>query len=258
VTFDEEIGCIGARELVEFMERNAIWPAAIFVGEPTSFAVVDRHKGSVGFTTDIVGQAAHSSQVHLGVNAIGIAAELINFLGSLAEEQKKLPADDAFPYSFPSINIGTVHGGHVRNIVAPECTIEWEMRPILPQQLTAMRAAFDGHVEAMLAKRAEAGEAPVAITTRCVWDSPPLVSDPKSAATAMALQATGHNYTRGVSYGTEAGIYQQAGHPTVVCGPGDIQQAHTADEWIGIGQLEACVDFLTRLALQCRRPERRS
>jgi acetylornithine deacetylase len=228
------------------------------VGEPTSLAVVDRHKGSVGFTTDITGHAAHSSQVHLGVNAIEIAAELIGFLGSLAEEKKKSPADDAFPYPYPSINVGAVRGGHVRNIVAPECTIEWEMRPILPQQLTSMRAAFDSHVEAVLSRPARAGGAAPVITTRCVWDSPPLVADPKSAATAIALQATGQNHTLGVSYGTEAGIYQEAGHPTVVCGPGDIQQAHTADEWIAVEQLEACVNILTRLIGQCARPGRKA
>jgi acetylornithine deacetylase len=258
VTFDEEVGCIGAHELVAFMAEHDIRPAAIFVGEPTSFTVVDRHKGSVGFTTDIVGQAAHSSQVHLGVSAIGIAADLIGFLGALAEEQKKLPVDEAFPYPYPSINVGTVHGGYVRNIVAPECELQWEMRPILPGQLTAMRSAFDAHMEQILARYAKEGSAIPAITTRCVWDSPPLVSDPKSVATAMALQATGHNHTRGVSYGTEAGIYQQAGHPTVVCGPGDIQQAHTADEWIGIGQIEACVTFLTRLIASNVRPDPRA
>lgn len=247
VTFDEEVGCIGAHELVTFMSQNDLRPAAIFVGEPTRLAVIDRHKGSVGFTTEVAGQAAHSSQVHLGTSAISIAAHVIGFLETLGARQKELPADEAFPYPYPSINVGTVHGGHVRNIVAPDCTIEWEMRPILPEQTQAMRLAFDQHVEQVLARYGGREGAEPTITTRCVWDSPPLVSDPHSLASAMVLQATGHNQTQGVSYGTEAGIYQQAGYPTVVCGPGNIEQAHTADEWISTEQIGACLDYLARL-----------
>jgi acetylornithine deacetylase len=247
ITFDEEIGCIGANELAAFMEGASVKPAAIFVGEPTQMAVVDRHKGSVGFRTEIGGTAAHSSQVHLGLSAIQIAGELITFLTSLGNAQKNAPADLNFPYPYPSINVGVIKGGHVRNIVAPECTLEWEMRPILPSQLTKMRAAFDAHVAGMIASREKTGEMVPVIETVCVWDSPPLVADPHSHATSVALHTLGHNETLGVSYGTEAGIYQMAGHPTVVCGPGDIQQAHTADEWIAVDQLKACLAFLERL-----------
>jgi acetylornithine deacetylase len=253
ITFDEEVGCIGARELVDFMKEANVRPAAIFVGEPTQMAVVDRHKGSVGFTTQIGGKAAHSSQVHLGLSAIQIAAELIGFLTSLGEEQTNGPADAGFPYPYPSINVGVIRGGHVRNIVAPECAFDWEMRPILPSQLVAMRSAFDTYVAEMLSTRAKNGDMVPEIDTHCVWDSPPLVADPQSAATSVALQVLGHNHTLGVSYGTEAGIYQEAGHATVVCGPGNIEQAHTADEWIEVNQLEVCLTFLERLMNQSTR-----
>jgi acetylornithine deacetylase len=253
ITFDEEIGCIGARELVAFMKEADLEPSAFFVGEPTKMAVVDRHKGSVGFTTEIGGKAAHSSQVHLGLSAIQIAAELIGFLTSLASDQKNGPVDVDFPYPYPSINVGAIRGGDVRNIVAPTCVLDWEMRPILPSQSTAMRNAFDNHVRAKLAARQKSGELVPVIETHCVWESPPLVTDRESVATSVALQVLGHNQTLAVSYGTEAGIYQEAGYPTVVCGPGDIQQAHTADEWIAVDQLEACVFFLDRLIHQCVR-----
>ena len=251
VTFDEEVGCVGARELVAFMKNAKLRPEAIFVGEPTNMTVVDRHKGSVGFTTEIRGQAAHSSQVHLGFSAIETAAELIGFLTSLGQDQKKGQADADFSYPYPSINVGTIHGGLVRNIVAPTCAIDWEIRPILPQQLTAIQAAFEDHVRDRIdGWRQEGGFVPE-IVTRLAYDTPPLVADPASTATGHALRLLGRNETAAVSYGTEAGIYQEAGYSAVVCGPGDIQQAHTADEWIAVGQLEACVAFIERLTGDC-------
>ncbi|MGI3900700.1 MAG: acetylornithine deacetylase [Janthinobacterium lividum] len=256
ITFDEEVGCLGARELVDFMEEAAIHPRAILVGEPTGMAVVDRHKGSVGFTTTISGRSAHSSQVHLGFSAIALAAELVGFLVALGTAQTQAAADPSFPYPFPSINVGTIRGGEVRNIVAPSCSFDWEIRPILPAQLTTLQRAFEAHVEDRLAGFRMAGGFVPTIVTRCVYDTPPLVADHAAAAAAagLALQLMGSNETAAVSYGTEAGLYQEAGHSVVVCGPGDIQQAHTPDEWIGIDQLEACMAFLDRVVDHCARP----
>lgn len=251
VTFDEEVGCHGARELVAFLKQSGTRPAAIFVGEPTRMAVVDRHKGSVGFTTQIAGKAAHSSQLHLGLNAIQVAAELIAFLTSLGEMQKAGQADEAFPYPYPSINVGSVRGGSVRNIVAPECAIDWEVRPILPGQLTRIRESFSEHVRNKLVEQQRLGGPVPEIITHLVYDTPPLIADIASEARSLALRMSGRNGALAVSYGTEAGIYQEAGFATVVCGPGDIQQAHTADEWIEIDQLEQCVVFLQRLCEYC-------
>ncbi|MDX8465684.1 acetylornithine deacetylase [Mesorhizobium sp. VK23B] len=251
VTFDEEVGCHGARELVAFLKRTGTRPAAFLVGEPTGMAVVDRHKGSVGFTTEIAGKAAHSSQIHLGLNAIQVAAELVGFLMSLGEKQKGGRADEAFPYPYPSINVGSIRGGGVRNIVAPVCAIDWEVRPILPGQLNEIREAFSEHVRDKLAERQRWGGLVPEIVTQLVYDTPPLIANDPSEARNLALQVSGRNQTLAVSYGTEAGIYQEAGFATVVCGPGDIQQAHTADEWIEIDQLEQCVAFLQRLFEHC-------
>ncbi|WP_271023817.1 acetylornithine deacetylase [Rhizobium sp. RCAM05973] len=247
ITFDEEVGHVGAFEMAEYMKSAGIEPAAVIVGEPTRHFVVDRHKGAVGFTTEVYGQEAHSSQVHLGINAIDIAAEVVALLNALRADQRNLPADDAFHYPYPSISVGTIHGGQVRNIVAPACTLEWEMRPILPEQLATMRREFDKRVKMIIANRSKEGMDAPRIVTRCLWNAPPLISDPNSSATALALQATGYNQASGVSYGTEAGVYQQAGFPTVVCGPGDIEQAHIADEWISVSEIEACLKFLERL-----------
>jgi len=254
ITFDEEVGCLGARELVDFMDEAAIHPRAILVGEPTGMAVVDRHKGSVGFTTTITGRSAHSSQVHLGFSAIALAAELVGFLAALGTAQTQAVADPSFPYPFPSINVGTIRGGEVRNIVAPTCTFDWEIRPILPAQLTALRQAFEAHVEERIdGFRRASGFVPM-IETHCVYDTPPLVADRTAAAAGLALQLMESNETAAVSYGTEAGLFQEAGHSVVVCGPGDIQQAHTPDEWIAIDQLEACMAFLDRVVDHCARP----
>ena len=251
ITFDEEADCLGARELVDFMDAASIRTSAIVVGEPTGMGVVDRHKGSVGFTTEVVGRSAHSSQVHLGFSAIELAAELVGFLVELGSAQTQGPADPGFPYPFPSINIGTIRGGSVRNIVAPTCAFDWEIRPILPSQLTAIREAFEAHVEDRIAGFRQGGGFVPTIETRCVYDTPPLVADDRAEAAGLALNLLESNETTAVSYGTEAGLYQEAGHPVVVCGPGDIQQAHTPDEWIAIDQLEACMAFLGRLVDHC-------
>lgn len=254
ITFDEEVGCLGARELVGFMGAAALRPAAIVVGEPTTMAVVDRHKGSVGFTTEIVGRSAHSSQIHLGFSAIELAAELVGFLAKLGIDQRQGHPDLNFSYPFPSISVGTIHGGQVRNIVAPTCAFDWEIRPILPTQLTAIREAFDAYVRDKITTLRQDGGFVPTIETRCVYDSPPLVADPRSGAVGLALKLLERNETTAVSYGTEAGLYQEAGHPVVVCGPGDIQQAHTPDEWIAIDQIEDCIAFLARLVDHCGRP----
>ncbi len=248
VTFDEEVGCHGARELIGFLKRTDIRPAAIIVGEPTSMAVVDRHKGSVGFTTEIVGTPAHSSQVHLGQSAIKIASELVSELGSIGEQLTQGAADAAFPYPYPSINVGAIRGGQVRNIVAASCVFDWEIRPILPQQLLDIRRAFDRHVAEKMKRYADAGGLVPSITTTVAYDTPPLVGVPVSDAVSLAMNFADHNRSSAVSYGTEAGIYQEAGFSTVVCGPGDIQQAHAADEWIAVDQLEQCLNFMRRLA----------
>ena len=253
VTFDEEVGCVGARELVEFMDKAAIRPAAMLVGEPTGMAVVDRHKGSVGFTTTVVGCSAHSSQVQLGFSAIALAAELVGFLVTLGKSQMQASADPSFPYPFPSINVGTIGGGEVRNIVAPACTFDWEIRPILPAQLTTLRAAFAAHVEDRIAGFRHGGGFVPTIATQCVYDTPPLVAD-RGAASSLAMELMASNETSAVSYGTEAGLYQEAGHSVVVCGPGHIEQAHTPDEWIAIDQIEACLALLDRLIDHCARP----
>ena len=254
ITFDEEVGCLGARELVDFMGAAALRPAAIVVGEPTMMAVVDRHKGSVGFTTEIVGRSAHSSQVHLGFSAIELAAELVGVLAKLGADQKQGHPDPSFSYPFPSISVGTIRGGQVRNIVAPTCVFDWEIRPILPTQLAAIREAFDAYVGDKIARLRQGGGFVPIIETRCVYDSPPLVADPRSGAVGLALKLLERNETTAVSYGTEAGLYQNAGYPVVVCGPGDIQQAHTPDEWIAIDQIEDCITFLARLVDHCGRP----
>lgn len=254
ITFDEEVGCLGARELVDFMGTAGLRPAAIVVGEPTTMTVVDRHKGSVGFTTEIAGRSAHSSQVHLGFSAIELAAELVGVLAQLGVEQRQGQSDPNFPYPFPSINIGTIRGGQVRNIVAPACAFDWEIRPILPAQLPTIREAFEARVKERLAGLRQDGGFVPTIVTRCVYNSPPLVADPGSGAVSLALKLLERNETTAVSYGTEAGLYQEAGHPVVVCGPGDIQQAHTPDEWITIVQIEACIAFLARVIDHCGRP----
>ena len=247
-SYDEETGCTGVRPMIAELGDRLPKPRAVIVGEPTSMAVVDAHKGPVRWNVEITGRAAHSSMAHLGVNAIAVAGRLIGELGRIEAELAALAPDPRFTPPYPTLQVTQIAGGTASNIVPAACRFVFDIRamPGLDVDAIERRLVAVAHTECLPLMRAVAPEADIAI--RRANQVPPFAADPTSDIVALALKLAGENATHAVSYATEAGLFQGAGVPSVVCGPGDIAQAHTADEWIAVSEIERCVGFLHRLA----------
>ncbi len=246
-SYDEEVGCTGVRPLIAELGRSLPKPRAVIVGEPTSMQVVDAHKGIHGFRTEVTGREAHSSMPQLGVNAVSYAAELVVELTRLANEMRTRKDGPRFTPPFTTVHAGPIHGGVVRNIVPRHCTLLWEFRAVPATDPAEITQRFDAFAQSLLpAMRAVAPE--TGIETIATSQVPALLADGGSDAISLALKLAGQNATGAVSYGTEAGLFANAGCPAVVCGPGDIAQAHSADEFVAEEQLAICMRFLERLA----------
>lgn len=248
LTFDEEVGCRGAPILVAELLRTGPVPAVAIVGEPTEMAIIDAHKGCHEFTTVIHGLAGHGSAPDLGVNAVQVAARFVTRLMELGRSlEGRALADSLYDPPHTTINVGLVSGGTARNVVAGECVVEWEMRPVTKADAEFVMAGVRAVTEELTAEmRSVHPEAGIETHTEGAVDGLEKVAD--SAAVALARDLLGERPTSVVSFGTEAGIFQAAGIPTVVCGPGSIETAHRPDEYIEISQLEACLDMLEALA----------
>ncbi|MFP4554638.1 MAG: acetylornithine deacetylase [Actinomycetota bacterium] len=244
LTFGEEIGCRGAPLLVDDLMTNGPKPAAAIVGEPTAMSIVTAHKGCYEYTTTITGVEGHGSQPHLGVNAVQYGARFIARLMELGERLKDR-APETSPYDPPhtTISTGTIHGGSARNILAGECVIEWEMRPV---NRNDARFVLDDLDEFASELRAEMGEE-AALVTVAEGEVDGLEDDRDSIAVQLLAEILGTRETSAVPFGTEAGIYQMAGISSVVCGPGNIEVAHQPDEYVSLDQLEACLDMMEGL-----------
>lgn len=246
-SYDEEVGCTGVRPLLAQLGRTLPTPRAVFVGEPTSMTVVDAHKGPMRWSVDIVGRAAHSSLPHQGVNAISIAARLIGELLRIEEELKQLSPQPRFDPPYNTLQVTEIEGGTASNIIPVPCWFGWEMRRLPGFEV----AGVDGRIRrfaaaCQLEMQAVAPETGIAIAV--TNDVPAFLAEPSAPALPLALQLAGQNATFAVSYATEAGLFQAAGAPAVVCGPGHIDQAHKPDEFLAVAELEKCLQFLDRLA----------
>ncbi|WP_127904193.1 acetylornithine deacetylase [Solirhodobacter olei] len=249
LSYDEEVGCTGAPVMLAEMVKVLPKAAAAVIGEPSMMGAVTGHKGGTGFLTHVRGYEVHSSIMHRGVNAIMEAAKLIVWANEKnAEGAAATPAPVAAMFDPPwtTPHVGTITGGTANNITAKDCTFQMGFRVVPGDDPKAWEAAYIAkvaEVEAeMKAVRPEAG-----ITLEPAYNVPPLVPEEHGAAEALVRRLTGDNASRVVSYGTEAGQFQQAGYSAVICGPGDIAQAHQQDEWLSLKQFEAGQDFMRRL-----------
>lgn len=249
LSYDEEVGCLGVRPMIEHISQHLPQPALVIVGEPTDMAVVDAHKAIRSYRVDVTGLEYHSSQTHLGVNAIVHAAELVGFLAGIAEEMRgRGDATGRFQPPFTTLSVGRIEGGTATNIVPRHCWFTFEHRTLPGQDEDEIRARLQAHVEDEVLPRMRKVHPDADIAIRTLAAAPglragALVSPLQTAVMMLA----GTNDLAAVSYATEAGLFQDAGLPTLVCGPGSIQQAHKPDEWIEIAQLDACEAFLGRL-----------
>ncbi len=248
LTYEEENTCHGAMQLVETLRTMGFRPDAVIIGEPTDMQIVNAHKGHYAFETTVTGQEAHASLTHRGVNAIAVAARLLEFLDELGEELKAhtrpLPGLEP-PYT--TINVGTIEGGTGFNIVPSTCRFHWEVRPIPGQDVNRIRERFDAFAETLLpAMRSVAPHAD--IDTRQTMAVGTFEPRDDSPAERLVMSLARTNRTWAIPFGTEAPCYQAADMPVVVFGPGSIENAHKPDEYITLEQMSACVDFLRRLA----------
>lgn len=249
VTSDEEVGCRGAQVLADELLRRGVGPSACIVGEPTGLGVVDAHKGCFEYTTEFIGLSGHGSEPDRGVSAIHHAARFVTFLLELGERVKaRAPAGSPFEPAWTTIQAGLISGGEARNIIAGHCRVEWEFRPINRADADFVLAEVDAFVAGSLLPAMRAVHPDAQVTTETAGEVAGLEPVAGSEAARLALGANGGLGRAPVSFGTEAGIYQAAGIPTVVCGPGSIAQAHTVDEFIEIEQIDRCLAMISALA----------
>lgn len=247
-THDEEIGCFGAPALIRDLPSGAARPLLAIVGEPTSMQVANRQKGCSFFHTRVTGKDGHSSAPDRGVNAIVAAAEIIAEIGRLGADAKgRARPESGFDPPHTTLSIGTIAGGSAVNIIARDCGFEWDMRNVPDDDAMALKAQLDRFVADDLLPRLRAKFPGAAVETETIVAVPPLAPERDSPAEALARRLTGANTTTTVSFATEAGLYQQAGIPAVVCGPGSIDVAHKPDEYITRAELAAGAAFLDRL-----------
>ncbi|MCR9266206.1 MAG: acetylornithine deacetylase [Alphaproteobacteria bacterium] len=247
LSYDEEVGCLGAPALIDRIMEGPIQPAMVVVGEPTDMKVVTAHKGLFSMVVKVRGREAHSSLVKDGACAVTHAVPLMNFLvEEAAKMEAAAPADSPFNPPYGTLTIGEVKGGTALNILALDCEFGTLMRPCPwddPHGLAERLREKAAGIEAEMRKAAP--EARIEISIRS--DVPAFAPEDNGLAERLARQLTGDNSTRVVSYGTEAGQFQKAGLSVVVCGPGSISQAHQPDEFVAIDQLEECCAFLDRM-----------
>lgn len=257
LSFDEEVGCIGVPSLIRELGRELPRPKLVIVGEPTEMKVIGAHKGIVAARTRVIGREGHSSAPHHGASAIMAAAELIRFLAKLSSELAARPSrpgspDAEFDPPYTTIGVGTIEGGTALNIIPKECTFRWECRP-LPgtQDGKEILDRFNAYAAERVTPRLKTISPEGGVFTEVSVTVPPLIPDPGSPAEALALSLSGENRSGVVAYGSEAGLFQGAGIPAVLCGPGSIAQAHQPDEFVSLDQLKACEAFLRRLIDHC-------
>jgi len=247
LSYDEETTCLGPLDVIARLGVDLPRPAAVIVGEPTSMQVADAHKSVTTHVTRVIGHEIHSANLHRGLNAVHVACRLVAELERIgAELRAEGDPSGRFDPPFSTIHVGVMHGGTARNIVARECEFQWEFRglPGAPGSLALDRLE-------PLVRELRAGpfaafpQAKIETTTDV--EVPGLAPQPGSAAETLALRLAKTNRTIAVPYATEAGQFQKAGLPAVVCGPGRIDEAHQPDEFIEIGELVACVEFMRGL-----------
>jgi acetylornithine deacetylase len=248
LTYDEEIGTVGAPAAVERLLATQPRPAAVLIGEPTGMEVVSGHKGIRAFTTVVEGLDGHSSQPQRAANAVAAAARIATYLDDLATERLAAAADPRFDPPATTVNLATVTGGQAINIVPRRCELAWEYRPVPADDSFAIRDEVDRFAQEAVLPRLRGTSGVGRIETRTDAVARALAIEPDGAAERLARTLLGDDGpVRTVPFGTDGGHFQAAGLSTVVVGPGRIEQAHTPDEWIEVAQLEACDAFLDGL-----------
>lgn len=252
LSYDEETTCLGSMDAIARFGDDLPRPAACIVGEPTGLEVADAHKSIVTYLTTVHGHEAHSSRPELGANAVTAACDLVAALNGIADRMiERGDASGRFDPPATTVHVGTIQGGTARNILARQCRFHWEYRGLPDLDPAEIPALFEQAVAQVTARRLNRYGEYGRIETLEEVAIPGLAPDPGSEAERLALRLAGRNRTVAMPYATEAGRFQGAGIPTVVCGPGDIAQAHQPDEFITLEALAEGEAFLRRLITEC-------
>jgi len=244
-TFDEETACLGAPILIEELKKRNIKDGICIVGEPTKMKIIDAHKGCYEYTTHFEGLAGHSSAPHKGVSAVEFATKYANKLIELREDLKKrAPKDSIFDPPFSTLQVGGIFGGIAHNVIADKCYINWETRPVVKEDGIFLNNQIDAYANEVLLPEMKKVFKNSKITKEIIGEVTGFDRVEKSEACELVSSLTGDNSREVVSFGTEAGLFQEIGISTVVCGPGSIEQAHKVDEFIELSELKKCINFL--------------
>ena len=250
-TYDEEVGCLGARALVPELRKRGLVPAMAILGEPTQMRVIEGHKGCCEYTVRFSGLEGHGSAPGKGVNAVEYAVRYVTRLMQLGEVLKsRAPLSGRFDPPWTTINIGRLHGGVAHNVIASRAELDWEMRPVQRDDSDFVNKSIATYIETELLPEMRAVYPEAEIATEIIGEVCGLDVMDDNAARDLVSDLLGANGTDVVSFGTEGGLFQELGTSVVVCGPGSIEQAHKADEFLALDQLSACLDMLDGLGAQ--------
>ena len=244
-TFDEETACLGAPILITELKKKGIDNGICIIGEPTNMKIIDAHKGCYEYTTYFEGLAGHSSQPQKGVSAVEYAAKYVNKLIELRTKLKKRePKISIFDPPYSTLQVGGIFGGIAHNVIADRCHVNWETRPVVKEDGIFLNSEIDKYAKEILLPEMKKVFPNSSIKKKIIGEVIGFDRFKDSKACEFVSNITGDNSREVVSFGTEAGLFQEIGISTVVCGPGSIQQAHKIDEFIELNELKKCLRFL--------------
>jgi len=253
-SYDEEVGCRGAPDLVRELAKSVARPLLAIVGEPTNMRVARAHKGKVARRLIFTGRTGHSAMPHRAANAVDAAVAIAHGLRKFAEEEVARVCNDDYDPPFTTIHVGSLHGGTAVNVVPENAVLEFEIRTLPGRDVSEILARVDALV-ALERDRLRASAPEADIVSEEMSSYPGLDMRVDDVETLLVARlANDERAATTVPFGTEAGLYMQAGIPTLVCGPGDMARGHKADEWIGFDELIAASSMMNRLADMARRP----
>ena len=247
-TYDEETSCLGAPVLLKELKKRNVNYSVCIIGEPTDMKAIHAHKGYNEYKTYFTGLAGHASDPVHGVNAIEYAIRYANKLMELREELKKRKSKDSvFTPPYSTLQIGKISGGLSTNVIADQCIVDWEVRPITPEDGKFISQNIESYAKETLLPEMRKVYPKANIKKETVGETIGFNKVEKSDAVDLVCNLTGDNSRGAISFGTEAGLFQELGISTVVCGPGSIKQAHTIDEYVAFDQLKLCLKMLVNL-----------
>ena len=250
LSYNEETNMHGMKSLARHLAGLPVKPSAAIIGEPTMMRLVVANKGAAIWTVKVRGKPVHSSFRHLGVSAVEVAAELITWLADLQRELLAEARHDGFEFPYTSVQVGKIQGGTAHNITARDCEFVFEIRALPGVAATDVLGRFQRHVDNVVLPKYRAIASECDITIEEIADSPGLDETGNRHLAQALMPLSGCSALSRVSFGTEGGILQSIGVPTIIQGPGDIGVAHQPDEYVSTEQLDRCLDFLDALTVR--------